>query len=69
MYIELYRSKVQFFRKVGGEKLAKRFKRLVRLAYLPRAIAAAALARTSHSAATTARARVYRRLLSELARM
>jgi GT2 family glycosyltransferase len=69
MYIELYRSKVQFFRKVGGEKLAKRFKRLVRLAYLPRAIAAAALARTSHSAATTARAQVYRRLLSELARM
>jgi hypothetical protein len=69
MYIELYRSKVHFFRKFGGEKLAKRFKCLVRLAYLPRAIAATVLARSSRSAAKAARVRVYRRLLSELARM
>ena len=64
MYLQLYRSKVQFYRKFGGEQRANRFKRLVRLAYWPR-LAAATLA-----AAATARPvpekQIYRRLLAEL---
>ena len=40
MYVQLYRSKVQFYRKFGGEARAKRFKELVRLAYWPRLMAA-----------------------------
>ncbi len=42
MYLQLYRSKVQFFRKFGGEARATRFKRFIGLAYWPRLIAAAA---------------------------
>jgi GT2 family glycosyltransferase len=40
MYVQLYRSKVQFYRKFGGESRARRFKRLLRLAYWPRLMAA-----------------------------
>jgi N-acetylglucosaminyl-diphospho-decaprenol L-rhamnosyltransferase len=36
MYLELYRSKVRFYRKFGGERRARCFRRLVRLAYRPR---------------------------------
>jgi hypothetical protein len=36
MYIQLYRSKIQFYRKFGGETRARLFKWLVRLAYWPR---------------------------------
>jgi GT2 family glycosyltransferase len=36
MYIQLYRSKIQFYRKFGGETRASFFKWLVRLAYWPR---------------------------------
>ena len=36
MYIQLYRSKIQFYRKFGGETRATLFKWLVRLAYWPR---------------------------------
>jgi N-acetylglucosaminyl-diphospho-decaprenol L-rhamnosyltransferase len=36
MFLQLYRSKVQFYRKVGGEALASKFKDRVRMAYLPR---------------------------------
>jgi len=36
MYVQLYRSKVQFQRKFGGEKRARWFKFLLALAYLPR---------------------------------
>ncbi len=39
MYVQLYRSKVQFYRKFGGEKRARLFKRLMRIAYWPRWIA------------------------------
>lgn len=64
MYLQLYRSKVRFYRKVGGERLAARFKRLVWLAYWPR-FAVAALA-TPISSSLAAQARTYRQLLDEL---
>jgi GT2 family glycosyltransferase len=53
MYLQLYRSKLQFYRKMGGERRARWFKTLTLLAYLPRAIA-------------QPQRRVYRRLLAEL---
>lgn len=52
-YLQLYRSKVQFFRKIGGPYYARWFKLLVLLAYIPRAI-------------MRPRDRIYRRLLTEL---
>ena len=67
MYVQLYRSKVQFYRKFGGPRRATRFKRLLRLAYGPRLIVAALGALFSPSLAT--RARTYRRLLAELPAM
>jgi GT2 family glycosyltransferase len=53
MYVQLYRSKVQFYRKIGGERSARRFKILTTAAYLPRAL-------------LHPKRRVYRRLLAEL---
>ena len=53
MYVQLYRSKVQFYRKMGGERHARWFKVLTAMAYLPRAI-------------LQPRQQVYRRLLAEL---
>jgi N-acetylglucosaminyl-diphospho-decaprenol L-rhamnosyltransferase len=47
MFIQLYRSKIQFFRKFGGEKHAVYYKRLLRLAYGPRLLFAAIGARFS----------------------
>jgi GT2 family glycosyltransferase len=67
MYIQLYRSKVQFYRKFGGERRAVHFKHLVRLAYWPRAAVAILLAVRSPAAAV--RMRTYRRLLAELPEM
>lgn len=64
MYVQLYRSKVQFYRKFGGARRADRFKHLLRLAYAPRLAIAALGAFFSPSLA--ARARTYRRLLAEL---
>ena len=64
MYVQLYRSKVQFYRKFGGPRRADRFKRLIRLAYEPR-LAVAALG-AFFSPALAARAGTYRRLLAEL---
>jgi N-acetylglucosaminyl-diphospho-decaprenol L-rhamnosyltransferase len=64
MYLQLYRSKIQFYRKMGGERRAARFKRLVRLAYWPRLAVAASGAPFSSSLA--AQVRTYRRLLAEL---
>ena len=64
MYVQLYRSKVQFYRKFGGPRRADRFKRLIRLAYGPRLVVAALSAPFSPSLA--ARASTYRRLLAEL---
>jgi N-acetylglucosaminyl-diphospho-decaprenol L-rhamnosyltransferase len=67
MYVQLYRSKVQFYRKFGGARRADRFKHLLRLAYAPRLVIAALGALVSPSLA--ARARTYRRLLAELQEM
>ena len=53
MYIQLYRSKVQFYRKTGGEQQARLFKVLMLLAYAPR------VAMQPHH-------RTYRRLMAEL---
>jgi N-acetylglucosaminyl-diphospho-decaprenol L-rhamnosyltransferase len=64
MYLQLYRSKIQFYRKTGGEGQARRFKRFVRLAYWPRRAAATLGAPLSPSLA--AEGRIYRRLLAEL---
>ncbi len=67
MYVQLYRSKVQFYRKFGGERQARLFKRLVRLAYGPR-IGVAMLA-APFSLRLAAASRTYRRLLAELPSM
>jgi hypothetical protein len=67
MFVQLYRSKVQFYRKIGGERLATRFKRMLRLAYWPRLAVARLLAPVSQvSAGQAAR---YTHLLRELASM
>lgn len=67
MYVQLYRSKVQFHRKFGMDRRANRFKRLVALAYWPRWAIAALVAQFRPQTAT--RARTYRRLLAELPTM
>ena len=67
MYVQLYRSKVQFHRKTGGDGRARLFKTLLALAYLPRLVVAVLGAPFSPTLA--ARARTYRRLLSELPAM
>lgn len=67
MYVQLYRSKIQFYRKFGGEDRAGRFKTLVRAAYYPRLLVAAAGAQ--FSASWAGRAQTYRRLLTELEEM
>lgn len=67
MYVQLYRSKVQFYEKYGGKGRAQQFKWLLRLAYGPRWAATAVAALWSPSVA--ARARTYRRLLTELRAM
>ncbi len=67
MYIQLYRSKVQFYRKFGGRQRARRFKQLVAAAYLPRLAAAkvVALLRPGHASRVT----TVSQLLAELPRM
>ncbi|MCC7353342.1 MAG: glycosyltransferase family 2 protein [Anaerolineae bacterium] len=67
MYLALYRSKIQFYRKYGGEPRANRFKGLLRLAYGPRLLVATMGAPFSSS--LSARARTYRQLLAELPEM
>lgn len=64
MYLELYHTKIQFYRKTGGEAQATRFKRLVRVAYWSRLAIAASGA--PFSSTLFAQARTYRRLLAEL---
>jgi hypothetical protein len=64
MYLQLYRSKVQFYRKFGGPHRAEQFKWLLRLAYWPRLAVASLGAVLSPSLA--AQARTLRRLLAEL---
>ncbi len=67
MYVQLYRSKVQFYRKFGGEARARLFKRLVAVAYLPRLITAQLAALFKPEMAS--RVRTFRNLLTELSRM
>jgi GT2 family glycosyltransferase len=67
MYVQLYRSKVQFYRKHGGERRAGRFKRLVRVAYWPR-LAAAGLGSPFFEVCAS-KAHVYQRLLDNLSGM
>lgn len=64
MYLQLYRSKAQFHRKFGGERQVGSFRRLIRWAYVPR-YAVASLGGLLVPALAD-RARVIRRLLSEL---
>jgi GT2 family glycosyltransferase len=64
MYVQLYRSKVQFYRKFGGEARADQFKHLVRLAYWPRWAAARLGGYVKPSLGV--QVRTYRRLLAEL---
>jgi len=67
MYLQLYRSKVQFYRKFGGRQRVALYKALVALAYLPRFVAAglASLFRPDWRR----QARLFRRLLLDLPRM
>lgn len=67
MYMQLYRSKAQFYRKFGGEQRVRSFKRLVALAYWPRFVLAA-LAKPI-APQLSRQARTFRRLLNELPRM
>jgi GT2 family glycosyltransferase len=67
MYVQLYRSKVQFYRKFWGGRRADYFKRLMRLVYTPRLIVA--LLGTPFAPSLAAQARTFRRLLAELAKM
>ena len=67
MYVQLYRSKVQFYRKFGGEPRARLFKRLVTIAYLPR-FAVARIA-SLIKPAFAARTDTVNQLLSELPKM
>ena len=64
MYLQLYRSKVQFYRKFGGERRAATFKRFLRLAYQPRAAAMTIAGMVRQD--SRPRAHTYRRLLSEM---
>ena len=67
MYVQLYRSKAQFYRKTGSEGRARLFKALLVLAYLPRFLVATVSA--PFAPAMAARARTYRCLLAELPMM
>lgn len=64
MYVQLYRSKVQFFRKFGGEGRARLAKALLALAYAPRWLVATL--GSPFSAGLRSRARLCGRLLAEL---
>jgi GT2 family glycosyltransferase len=67
MYVQLYRSKVQFYRKFGGEPRARLFKRLVTAAYLPRFAIARIVSLVKPAFA--ARTDTVSQLLSELPKM
>ncbi|MDW8319305.1 MAG: glycosyltransferase family 2 protein [Anaerolineae bacterium] len=64
MYLQLYRSKVQFYRKFGGEARAREAKAFLALAYAPRWLVAAPVG--LFSAAMRRQAQVFQRLLMAL---
>ena len=47
MFVQLYRSKTQFFRKFGGESRAVQFKRFLAIAYWPRLVVASLISLVS----------------------
>jgi GT2 family glycosyltransferase len=67
MYIQLYRSKIQFYRKFGGEARVAVYKWLVGLAYWPRL--SLTLAGALFFPRLAGRARTFGRLLAELRSM
>lgn len=67
MYLELYRRKVQFFRKIGGNSYADHYKRLLAIAYIPRILVALMIAVFKSN--WRRRVYTYRRQLVELPRM
>jgi N-acetylglucosaminyl-diphospho-decaprenol L-rhamnosyltransferase len=67
MYVQLYRSKIQFYRKFGGERRARYAKTLLALAYAPRWLAAAL--GSPLAASPRRQASTFRRLLSKLPEM
>lgn len=67
MYVQLYRSKVQFYRKTGGDRRARLFKCLVACAYVPRLVIAEIMAALRPQRARQTRA--FHRLLTELPTM
>lgn len=67
MYVQLYRSKVQFYRKTGGRARARLFKMLLAVAYTPRWLAATAA--TPFRPGLRKSAGTFRRLLAELPAM
>lgn len=67
MYVQLYRSKMQFYHKYGGRRRATQFKLFLKLAYWPRFIVAHMGAFFSPS--LFGHASTYRQLLAELSRM
>jgi GT2 family glycosyltransferase len=67
MYLQLYRSKLQFYRKFGGERRARLAKTLFMLTYGPRLLAAQA--GSPFSTALRRQAGLTRRLLAALPRM
>lgn len=64
MYVQLYRSKVHFYRKFGGARRARLAKALLALAYAPRWLAATL--GSPFSTGLRRQARTFRRLLAEL---
>jgi N-acetylglucosaminyl-diphospho-decaprenol L-rhamnosyltransferase len=67
MYVQLYYSKLYFYRKFGGDRRARLAKLLYVLAYAPRWLVAAGMAQLRPEYA--ARARTYGHLLADLPRM
>ena len=67
MYLQLYRSKVRFYRKFGGPRRARLAKALLALAYAPRWLAATL--GSPFAAGLRRQARVFRRLLASLSEM
>jgi hypothetical protein len=67
MYVQLYRSKVQFYRKFGGERRARQFKYYLHVAYWPRLWAISIL--SLFDPKQKSRKKTYQRLLTEISQM
>jgi hypothetical protein len=67
MYVQLYRSKVQFYRKFGGERRVRQFKYYLHVAYWPRLWAISIL--SLFDPKQKSRKKTYQRLLTEIPQM